>query len=211
MKKLLVISFIFLTLIGCSREENEERRALSHCADIKLINFLNANPEIIINRNKRSEIIEILIKRDQEIEEWTKLNHDTKDLMGVGKLRKKMDNLSDPINFDLFGKYLSIFGEVTDITSLNEKTIDWKVDAKKEKFYNYAKYHLDCWNEYKKDNGYYSKEFIKKYSEWQKQDVSNLGKITHLFFKEIFKYSENFIFTSQFEEYFTKLLPIVPK
>ena len=211
MKKLLAISFIFLTLIGCSREENEERRALSHCADIKLINFLNANPEIIINRNKRSEIIEILIKRDQEIEEWTKLNHDTKDLMGVGKLRKKMDNLSDPINFDLFGKYLSIFGEVTDITSLNEKTIDWKVDAKKEKFYNYAKYHLDCWNEYKKDNGYYSKEFIKKYSEWQKQDVSNLGKITHLFFKEIFKYSENFIFTSQFEEYFTKLLPIVPK
>lgn len=211
MKKTLATLFIFLTLIGCSREENEERRALSHCADIKLINFLNANPEIIINRNKRSEIIEILIKRDQEIEEWTKLNHDTKDLMGVGKLRKKMDNLSDPINFDLFGKYLSIFGEVTDITSLNEKTIDWKVDAKKEKFYNYAKHHLECWNEYKRNNGYYSKEFLEKYSEWQKQDVSNLGKTTHLFFKEIFKYSENFIFTSQFEEYFTKLLPIVPR
>lgn len=211
MKNLSFVLLIFLTLIGCGREENKERRALSHCADTKLINAINSDPSIIINKNKRSEIIEILAKRDQEISEWTKLNHDTKDLMGVGKLRKKMDDFSDPINLELFNKYLEIFGEVTDITSLNDKTIDWKIEAKKEKFKNYEKYHLNCWKVYNKDMGYYSEEFLEKYSEWQVQDVTNLGEQTHQFFNEIFKYSKKFIFTSEFEVFFTKMLKMVPR
>ena len=51
MKKLSFILLIFLTLIGCGREENKERRALSHCADTKLINAINSDPSIIINKN----------------------------------------------------------------------------------------------------------------------------------------------------------------
>ncbi len=64
---------------------------------------------------------------------------------------------------------------------------------------------------YKRDNGYYSEEFIDKYLEWQKQDVSNLGKQTRIFLDEIFKYSENFSYTSKFREHFSMLLGIIPK
>ena len=57
MKNLLSIIFISLIIIGCNRDENNERKALSHCADIKYINFINSNPQFIVDLNNFTELI----------------------------------------------------------------------------------------------------------------------------------------------------------
>lgn len=209
--KIIILTLFLILTISCSKKENEERKALSHCADIKFINYANNNPYAFLDRNKVNQVFKAIRDRDKEITKWTEENHNPKDMMAIGKLRGKMNDLSDPINLDLFMKLTSLLSDVTDITSLNQKTLDWKVDYKKEEFQGYAKFHLDCWNEYKKDNGYYTKEFIGKYSEWQKQDLTRLGQVTHREFDKIFKYSENFIFTSKFTDHFSKLLRLVPR
>ena len=41
LNKISSIIFISLIIAGCNREENNERRALSHCADIKFISSLS--------------------------------------------------------------------------------------------------------------------------------------------------------------------------
>ena len=209
--KILLLIFTSLVIVGCSKDENNEKKALSHCADIKFINYANSNPYSFLDKKKVNQVYKAIRDRDKEVEKWTKENHNPKELMGVGKLRGKMNDLSDPINLDLFMKLTSLLSDVTDVTSLNQKTLDWKVDYKKEEFLGYAKFHLDCWNEYKRDNGYYTKEFIAKHLEWQKQDLTKLGQITHREFKSIFKYSEKFIFTSKFREHFNQLLRLVPQ
>ena len=71
MKNLLSIIFISLIIVGCNREENNERKALSHCADIKYIKNLNAYPQILVNKTKRSEIIQALQTREEAINEAT--------------------------------------------------------------------------------------------------------------------------------------------
>ena len=70
--------------------------------------------------------------------------------------------------------------------------------------------HLRCWNEYKRDNGYYSKEFIDKYLEWQKQDVSNLGKQSYEFLNELLTITSYTRYSKEFTEFFTKLMGILP-
>ena len=94
---------------------------------------------------------------------------------------------------------------------LNDKTIDWKIDYKKEELTNYAKFHLECWNEYKKDNGYYSKDFIEKYLKWQKQDVSNLNKYHHKVFNYLENFSKDYQFTTEMWELQKKMMQSTKK
>ena len=210
MKNLLFIILISLIIVGCNREENNERKALSHCADIKYIKNLNAYPQIIVNNTKRSEIIQALQTRGEAITEWEKENNTANDLMGSTKAKDKFDNLVDPINFELYGLFNSIIAEASNVQALNEKTMDWGIEQKKDEFFYYAEFHLECWNEYKRDNGYHSKEFIDKYLEWQKQDVSNLGKQSYEFLNELLKITSYTRYSKEFTEFFTKLMAILP-
>ena len=152
--KLLSIIFISLIIVGCSRDENNERKALSHCADIKYIKNLNAYPQIIVNNTKRSEIIQALQTRGEAITEWEKENNTANDLMELTKAKDKFADLSDPINFKLFRLFNKIIAEASNVQALNQKTMDWGIEQKKNEFFYYAEFHLECWNEYKRDNGY---------------------------------------------------------
>ena len=210
MIKLLSIIFIGLIIVGCSRDENNERKALSHCADIKYIKNLNAYPQIIVNKTKRSEIIQALQTRGEAITEWEKENNTANDLMGSTKAGAKFADLSDPINFKLYSLFSGVIAEASNVQALNEKTMDWGIEQKKDEFFYYAEFHLECWNEYKRDNGYYSKEFIDKYLEWQKQDVSNLGKQSYEFLNELLTITSYTRYSKEFTEFFTKLMAILP-
>ena len=208
MKNLLSVIFISLIIIGCNREENNERKALSHCADIKFISYANNNPNLFINP---SNVITETKNRDKKIKDWIKNNHNEKDLMGIEKLRKKMNDKFDDINYPLHQEILFLFSKALNVTMLNDKTIDWKIEYKKEELKNYSKFHLECWNEYKRDNGYYSKDFINKYLEWQKQDVSNLNKYHHKVFDDLQTFSKDYQFTSEMWELEKKMMKTVPR
>ena len=208
--RLLSIIFIGLIIVGCSRDENNERKALSHCADIKYIKNLNAYPEIILTKDRRLGIIKELKNREITIKKWMKENNTAKDLMGPTKAKDKFNNLADETSITLFLLMSEAPGEAADIQALNEKTIDYKVDYKKEEFFYYAEFHLECWNEYKRDNGYYSKEFINKYLEWQKQNVTNLGKQSYEFLNEMIILTENYSYTSKFREHLKIVMVTLP-
>ena len=208
LKKLLSLIFISLIIVGCSRDENNERKALSHCADIKFISYANNNPKVFIDPSK---VITETKKRDRKIKEWIKINHNEKDLMGIGKLREKMNDKFDDINYPLHQEILFLFSKAQNVTMLNDKIIDWKIEYKKEELTNYTEFHLACWNEYKKDNGYYSKDFIDKYLEWQKQDVSNLNKYHHKVFDDLQNFSKDYSFTTVIWELQKKMMKAVPR
>lgn len=207
LKKILLVIFIGLIIASCSRDEINERAALSHCADIKFISYANNNPKLFIDPSK--VIIETK-KRDRKIKEWIKINHNKKDLMGIGKLREKMNDQFDDINSPLSREILFLFSKARDVTMLNDKTIDWKIEYKKEELTNYAEFHLECWNEYKRDNGYYSKDFIEKYVEWQKQDVSNLNEYHHKVFNYLENFSKDYQFTTELWKLQKKMMKAVP-
>ena len=209
MKKLLSLIFIGLIIVGCNREENNERRALSHCADIKYIKHMNSNPQIIVNKAKQREFIDAIQERGVAVQNWMKVNKTTKDLMGGVKAENKFDNLADPINFKLFNLFSGVFSEVSDILELNEKTVDYKIEYKKKEFTNYDKFHLECWNIYKSNNGYYSKQFIDKYLKWQKQDVSNLSKQSHDFLDEMLKLTRFTSYSKGFSDHYEVLISIL--
>ena len=145
LNKILLIIFISLIIVGCNREENNERRALSHCADIKFISYANSNPKLFIDPSK---VIAETKKRDKKIKEWIKINHYTKNLMAIGKLRAKMNEGED---------------------------------------------------------------FVKKYYEWQKQDVSNLNKYHHKVFDDIETFSKDYPFTTVMWELQKKMMKAVPR
>ena len=208
LNKILSIIFISLIIVGCNREENNERKALSHCADIKFISYANNNPKLFIDPSK--VIIETK-KRYKKIKEWVKINHNEKDLMGIGKLREKMNDKFDDINYQLHSEILFLFSKAQDVTMLNDKTIDWKIEYKKEELTSYEEFHLECWNEYKRDNGYYSKDFINKYLEWQKQDVSNLNKYHHKVFDDLQTFSKDYQFTTEIWALEKKMMEMVPR
>jgi len=210
MKKLLGIVVLSLIITGCSRDENNERKALSHCADIKYINHINSNPQLIINKNIRSEIIKEIQNREVAVQKWMKDNKITKDLNGPSKASAKFADLSDPINFKLYNLFSDVIAKASNIQSLNEKTMDYKVEYKKREYINYAEYHLRCWNIYKSENGYYSKQFIDKYLEWQRQDVSNLGQQSYAFLNEMLQLTNYTSYSRKFREHFTKLMVILP-
>ena len=209
LKKLLSLIFISLIIVGCNREENNERKALSHCADIKYINYMNSNPQLIVNKAKQREFIDAIQEREVAVQKWLKENN-TDNLMGSTKAKDKFANLADPINFKLFSLFSGVYSEASDILALNEKTVDYKIEYKKKELTNYAKFHLQCWNIYKSDNGYYSKQFIDKYLKWQKQDVSNLGKQSYEFLNELLKITSYTRYSKEFTEFFTKLMTILP-
>ena len=198
-----------MIIVGCNREENNERRALSHCADIKYIKYMNSNPQLIVNKAKQKEFIDAIQERDIAFRKWMKENKTTKDLMGGVKAENKFDNLADPINFKLFNLFNGVFSEASDIQALNEKTIDYKVEYKKKEYIRYKEFHLECWNEYKRDNGYYSKEFIDKYLEWQKQDVSNLSKQSHDFLNEMLQLTRFTSYSKGFSDHYELLISIL--
>ena len=208
-KNVLAILIIGLIIAGCSRDENNERKALSHCADIKYIKNLNAYPQIILTKDRRLGIIKELENREITIKKWMKENNTAKDLMGPTKAKDKFNNLADETSITLFLLMSEAPSEAADIQALNEKTIDYKVDYKKEEYFYYAEFHLECWNEYKRDNGYYSKEFIDKYLEWQKQDVTNLGKESYEFLNEMLQLTGYTSYSKEFRDHFTKLMAIL--
>ena len=208
--RFLSILIIGLIIAGCNREENNERKALSHCADIKYINFINSNPQFIVDLNKKVEFIEAVQEREVAVQKWMKENNTSKDLMGPTKAQNKFADLSDPINFKLYRLFNKIISEASNVQALNQKTMDWGIEYKKKEFIRYAEFHLECWNEYKRDNGYYSKEFIDKYLEWQKQDVTNLGKESYEFLNEMLQLTGYTSYSKEFREHFTKLMAILP-
>ena len=210
MKNLLSLIFISLIIIGCNRDENNERKALSHCADIKYINFINSNPQFIVDLNKKVDFIEAVQEREVAVQKWMKENNTSKDLMGPTKAQNKFADLSDPINFKLYRLFNKIISEASNVQALNQKTMDWGIEYKKKEFIRYAEFHLECWNEYKRDNGYYSKEFIDKYLEWQKQDVTNLGKESYEFLNEMLQLTGYTSYSKEFRDHFTKLMAILP-
>lgn len=210
MKNLLSLIFISLIIIGCNRDENNERKALSHCADIKYINFINSNPQFIVDLNKKVDFIEAVQEREVAVQKWMKENNTAKDLMGPTKAQNKFADLSDPINFKLYRLFNKIIAEASNVQALNQKTMDWGIEYKKKEFIRYAEFHLECWNEYKRDNGYYSKEFIDKYLEWQKQDVTNLGKESYEFLNEMLQLTGYTSYSKEFRDHFTKLMAILP-
>jgi len=191
MKKILLFLFILTALVSCGN--NKEPKAVSHCSDIKFISYANSNPHLFIDPSK--VIAETKI-RDKKIKEWIKINHDPNDLMGVTKLKDKMNAKFNDINFPLSSEILFLGSKWMDITNLNDKTRDWHIDHKKKELTNYAEFHLECWNEYKRDNGYYSKDFINKYYEWQKQDVSNLNTYYYKVFDDLQIFSKKYQFTT---------------
>ena len=208
LNKILSIIFISLIIVGCNREENNERKALSHCADIKFISYANSNPKLFIDPSK---VIMETKKRDKKIKEWIKINHNQNDLMAIEKLRAKMNDKFDDISHPLHLEIIFLFSKAQDVTMLNDKTIDWKIEYKKEELTNYAKFHLECWNEYKKDNGYYSKDFIENYLEWQEQDVSKLNKYHHKVFSYLENFSKDYQFTTGMWELEKKMMKMVPR
>ena len=210
MKNLLFIILISLIIVGCNREENNERKALSHCADIKYINYINSNPQLIVNNTKMGEFVDAIQEREVAVKKWMKENNTTKDLNGPSKASAKFADLSDPINFKLYSLFSGVIAEASSIQSLNEKTMDYKVEFKKREYINYAEYHLQCWNVYKSENGYYSKKFIDKYLEWQKQDVTNLGKKSYEFLNEMLQLTNYTSYSNEFRDHFTKLMGILP-
>ena len=53
--------------------------------------------------------------------------------------------------------------------------------------------------------------FIKKYLEWQKQDVSNLNKYHHKVFEDLQTFSKDYPFTDVMWELEKKMMKMVPK
>ena len=195
MRNLLLFLFILTALVSCGN--NKETKSISHCSDIKFISYANSNPHLFIDPSK--VIAETKI-RDKKIKEWIKINHNPKDLMGITKLKNKMNAKFNDINFPLSSEILFLGSKWMDITNLNDKTRDWHIDHKKKELTNYAEFHLECWNEYKRDNGYYSKDFINKYYEWQKQDVSNLNTYYYKVFDDLQIFSKKYQFTTKIWE-----------
>ncbi len=170
MIKLLSILFISLIIVGCSRDENNERKALSHCADIKFISYANNNPHLFIDPSK---VIAETKKRDKKIKEWIKINYDPKALTGMGKLRAKMNDKTDDISLPLHLETIFIFSKAQNVTMLNDKTIDWKIDYKREELKNYDIFYQEC-----VDN--YMVEYAKMNEGGRKQidqELSKMGKI----------------------------------
>ena len=92
--RFLSILIIGLIVVGCSRED-KDRKAISHCSDIKFISYANNNPHLFIDPSKA---IAETKNRDKKIKEWIKINHDPKALTGMGKLRAKMNDKFDDIS-----------------------------------------------------------------------------------------------------------------
>ena len=210
MKNVLSILIIGLIIAGCNREENNKRRALSHCSDIKYITYVNNNPNLFIDPSK---VIAETIKRDKKIKEWIKINHNEKDLMSIGKLRAKMNDKFDDISHPLNLEIIFLFSKANDVTSLNDKIVDYKIDYKRAEYKNYDIFYLECVDEFmveyaKMNEG---ETFIKKYLEWQKQDVSNLNKYHHKVFDDLQTFSKDYPFTDVMWELEKKMMKMVPK
>ena len=78
---------------------------MSHCADIKFISYANNNPKLFIDPSK----VIVETKKRDKIKEWVKINDNEKDLMGIGKLREKMNDKFDDINYPLHQKFFFYF------------------------------------------------------------------------------------------------------
>ena len=210
MIKLLPIIFISLIIVGCSKKENNERKAISHCSDIKFISYANNNPHLFIDPSK---VIAETKKRDKKIKEWIEINHNPKDLMAIGKLRAKMNDKFDDINSPLRQEILFLFSKALNVTMLNDKIIDWKMDYKREELKNYDIFYQECVDEfmveYEKMNE--GEDFIKNYYEWQKQDVSNLNKYQHKVFDDLQTFSKDYPFTTVMWELQKKMMKFVSK
>jgi len=201
MNKILTVIIFGLLVTSCGN--NKETKSISHCSDIKFISNANNNPHLFIDPSKVMAETKI---RDKKIKEWIKINHDPNDLVSIGKLKDKMNANFNDINFPLSSEILFLGSKWMDITMLNDKTRDWHTDHKKKELTNYAEFHLECWNEYKRDNGYHSKDFINKYLEWQKQDVSNLNTYYYKVFDDLQIFSKKYQFTTKIWETQKKIM-----
>ena len=202
MKKFLVILILGFLLSACGN--NKETRSLSHCADIKFINFANSNPALFIDSSK---VISAIKKRDKEIKKWIKANYNPNALEGMGKVRAKMNDRTDTINLNLMMEITSLFSEANNIIMLNDKSIDYKVNYKREKLKNYNSFYKICTDEYYKNE----KVFIKMNYDWQKQNISNLNNYMHKVFDDLQDFSKNYPFTTKMWELEKKMMKAIPK
>ena len=60
-----IILIIVLLLISACTDKNKESNALSHCADIKFINTINENPELLLTNASAINIINEVKRRDK--------------------------------------------------------------------------------------------------------------------------------------------------
>ena len=185
MKKYLIFLFIFIS--GCS--EVKENKSISHCSDIKYIQFANKNPEVFINS---ANIYVSALQANKELERWKKENYDQKSLDSMPKLREKITSIS----YELYGEILNMNSKISDIISLNNKTLDWKLDHKKRSFKDYENYFLTCLNELDADQN----KFINKYYEWNSQEILNLKTYARKQNIELMKYLKKFVFGNSVNE-----------
>ena len=206
MRNLLLFLFILTALVSCGN--NKETKSLSHCSDIKFISYANKNPHLFIDPSK--VIAETKI-RDKKIKEWIKINHNPKDLMGVTKLKDKMNDKFDEISHPLYLEIIFFGSKARDVTMLNDKTIDWQMDHKREELKNYDIFYLECVDELLRiERGADGNEaFVKKYHKWQKQDVSNLNAYHHKVFDDLQTFSKDYQFTTKIWELQKKLMQAV--
>ena len=150
----ILLTFLILGFLLSACGNNKETRSLSHCADIKFINYANSNPDLFINSSK---VILATKERDKKIKKWIKANYNPNTLEGMGKIKAKMNDRTDEININLMMEITSLFSEAYDIKMLNDKSIDYKINYKREKLKNYNSFYKICADEYNKNE----KVFIK--------------------------------------------------
>jgi len=202
MKKLLAFTILGLLLTACGN--NKETRSLSHCADIKFINYANSNPDLFIDSSK---VISATKERAQNIKKWIEANYNPNALEGMGKVRAKMNDTTDEININLTMEIISLFSEANDVRMLNDKTIDFKIDYKREKLKNYNTFYKRCVDVYFENE----EDFIKKNHDWQKQSVSNLNSYMHKVFDDLQNFSKNYPFTTKMWKLEKKMMRAIPK
>ena len=125
----------------------------------------------------------------------------------MGKVRAKMNDRTDTINLNLMMEITSLFSEANNIIMLNDKSIDYKVNYKREKLKNYNSFYKICTDEYYKNE----KVFIKMNYDWQKQNISNLNNYMHKVFDDLQDFSKNYPFTTKMWELEKKMMKAIPK
>ena len=188
MFKILPLLILLLFFINsCSK--NKSSIAVSHCADIKYINFANNNPELFINS---LNLIDASIKTQKKIDKWKSENDFQNSLMGGMEFKK----ITEKLSLNAISEYLLLNSKVSDVLELNKKTVDYKIEYKKTTYLNYDKYFSECFDEALSN----SDLFIDRYYEWKPQNVSNILNVARSENEQVMKFINQFDFAVHIRE-----------